>query len=328
MKLVAETRPRTVDGIRGQAKIKEIVKRWIARGDMPDMILVGPAGCGKTSLVYATVSEFFHGFDIWNHEHPDFLELNASDARGIDVIRDVVKDWASVEKPMDPTVPFRIVFFDEARAQGGQGGLTHEAQTALRNTVEKFEDRCRFIYSGNDDDYIEAILSRAAELHFTVVPDEEAEPFIINVAAQHGITFSGPEVIKTILGFYHGDLRKVQNDCLEKLIGIDHPVTSADLDFSDTPMAVIMSILGVLNGQETPRERYFEARKVFEKEHARLQFDTRDFLAKLHETIGPMAFDAAKAFSEADDRIRSGGTKDVHVGYVLKVLADATANSG
>lgn len=320
MKLVAKYRPKSLDGIIGQEKILDVTRRWLKRREMPDVILAGPPGTGKTSWAYCVVSEFFGGFDVWNKTHPDFLELNASDERGIDVVRDKVKEWASVEKPADSAAPFRVVFFDEADK------LTNDAQTALRNTVEKYEDRCRFIYSGNKDDYIDAITSRAATMHFTAIPEELCIPYFKNIAKKEGVSFND-DALHAIYWNYKGDIRRMLNDCLEKQIGTDHVVTTNDLDFSDTMSASVLSILGALKSNQPPVQRYAEARKLFTQQHTKLQFNSRDFLEALFDMIGPMSFGCNKAFSEADDRLRAGGTKDIHVGYVLEALANEHNNT-
>lgn len=319
MMLVDIDIPHQLDKIVGQDKIIATSKRWIGMKDMPHVILVGPPGCGKSTWARAMASEMFGGVDLWNEKHNDFREFNASDERGIDVVRGEIKDFASAGPAKD--VPFRIVFLDEADK------ITGDAQHAMRNTVERYSDRCRFIMSGNRADYIEPMVSRAATFRFQAIPPEPFAKRIQEVAIKAGIHFDkddGMNVMNAIIDYYKGDLRKAINDCLEKLRGIDHPVIMNDLDFGNDISSVITTIKKILVDDitDSPKMKYEGARAFFEREHARLQFDIRDFIKHLHDAIGVMSLPVARAFSEVDDRIRAGGTKDVHVGYLLAVIAD------
>jgi len=316
-KLVAKYRPRSLDNMIGQEKIMEISRRWLDRQEMPDVRLIGPSGTGKTTWAYAFFSELAGGFDIWNEKHPYLLELNASDDRGIEVVRGTIKDFAMASLNPSIDMPFKVVLLDEADQ------VTHIAQNALRNTVEKYEDRCRFWFLGNEDNFIDAMVSRSALLTFAPLPNKVCFTEFNRIAEAEGVKFADHETIQEIVDHYHGDLRKMLNDQLEKLIGIDYPVTIDDLDFSDSMAMLAAECLGKLVGDGDARKRYLDARKWFTKKHASMKFDIRDFIKELHGIMGPMSFDIAKTFSEVDDRIRGGGIKDIHVGYLFSVIANA-----
>ena len=129
-------RPSNLSEVIGQEAIVDKLKAFVGAKNFPSMIFAGPAGVGKTTSAIAMAHELYG-----DQMGEAFLELNASDARGIDVIRGRVKEFAR-------TIPLsggmvKIIFLDEADA------LTSEAQHALRRTMEKYSASTRFILSAN-----------------------------------------------------------------------------------------------------------------------------------------------------------------------------------
>lgn len=127
-------RPQKFSEIKGQIKIVERIKAFVEQKNMPHIMLAGPAGVGKSSIALVIAKELFG--PEWKNS---FLELNASDERGIDVVRNTIKEFAKT-KAMG-NVPFKIIFLDECDS------LTKEAQQALRRTMENFVLTTRFILS-------------------------------------------------------------------------------------------------------------------------------------------------------------------------------------
>ena len=118
-------RPKKFEEVVGQDNIIKKVQNLTKAMNIPLMLFAGPAGTGKSTLALIVVKELFGV-----HWKDNYLELNASDERGIDVVRQKVKDFART-KAMG-NVPFKVIFLDEADA------LTKEAQQALRRTMENF----------------------------------------------------------------------------------------------------------------------------------------------------------------------------------------------
>jgi len=118
--------------------------------NIPHLLFAGPAGTGKSTLALIVVKDLFK-----NNWKDNYLELNASDERGINVVREKVKNFARTKSIGN--VPFKVIFLDEADA------LTPEAQQALRRTMENYSATCRFILSCNySSKIIDPIQSRCA----------------------------------------------------------------------------------------------------------------------------------------------------------------------
>ena len=154
MMWIEKYRPKTIDEIIGQDETKTRLKGFVESKSLPHLLFAGPPGTGKTSTVITLATEIFGEGNISGN----LLELNASDDRGIDIIRNEVKDFAKT-LPID--APFKIISLDEADA------LTSAAQHALRRTMEKYVSSSRFVLLCNyPGKIIEPIQSRCAFFRF------------------------------------------------------------------------------------------------------------------------------------------------------------------
>ena len=156
-------RPKCLDDVIGQEVIAERLKAFAKSKSFPNMIFAGPAGVGKTTSALALANELY-GDKIYEA----FIELNASDSRGIDVIRGRVKEFARTMPLSSGLV--KIIFLDEADA------LTPEAQHALRRTMERYSSTTRFIFSANyASKIIEPIQSRCVVLRFRLLNEDDVK---------------------------------------------------------------------------------------------------------------------------------------------------------
>jgi replication factor C small subunit len=190
-------RPLILDEVAGQPEIVERLKAYVASKELPHLLFAGPAGTGKTTCGICLARAFFS--DRWRE---NFHELNASDERGIDVVRGKIKNFARTSPLGD--FAFKLIFLDEADA------LTPDAQAALRRTMERFP-RCRFILSCNfSSKIIEPIQSRCTVFRFKPIDSEEIKRYIGHIAQKEGIEIT-PEGMDALVYLAEGDLRKAIN---------------------------------------------------------------------------------------------------------------------
>ncbi len=191
-------RPSTFEEIRGQKEIVEKIKAFVTTKNMPHLLFSGPAGVGKTTLSLVIAKQLYG--ESWRE---NTLELNASDERGIDVVRVKVKDFARTKSIGN--IPFKLIYLDESDA------LTKEAQQALRRTMENYTQTCRFILSCNySSKIIDPIQSRCAIFRFKPLSEEEINLVIDKVAQQEGLKLSH-ETKKALFEISEGDCRRLEN---------------------------------------------------------------------------------------------------------------------
>lgn len=191
-------RPQSFEEVVGQDEIIKRIRNLTNSLNIPHLLFAGPAGTGKSSLALIVVKELFG--DSW---HDNYLELNASDARGIDVIRQEVKSFARTKSIS--AAPFKVIFLDEADA------LTREAQQALRRTMENFTNTCRFILSCNfSSKIIDPIQSRCAIFRFKLLEKKEMEKIIRKIAKHEKLEISD-DAFETLYESSEGDCRRVIN---------------------------------------------------------------------------------------------------------------------
>lgn len=208
---IEKYRPKNFEQVRGQTEIVKRLKAFVSSGNVPHLLFVGPPGIGKTTLSLVIANELFGE----NKAH-NYLELNSSDERGIDVVRNKVKDFARTKALLD--VPFKIIFLDECDA------LTREAQQALRRTMETYSSSCRFILSCNySSKIIDPIKSRCAVFKFKPLTKEDLSGLIDEIVKSEGLTLDA-EAKTTLLEACSGDVRQLEN-ILQSCAAISKTIT-------------------------------------------------------------------------------------------------------
>jgi len=195
---IEKYRPQKLAEIVGQDEIVERLSSYVKSKNIPHLLFTGSAGVGKTTAAVTCAREIFG--ESW---HMNFRELNASDERGIDVVRNQIKQFARTT-PLGDT-GFKILFLDEADA------LTTDAQAALRRTMESYAQTCRFILSCNySSKIIDPIQSRCAIYRFKPLAPDAIKEEIRRIAQREGLSVSS-DAMDAIVYIARGDMRKAIN---------------------------------------------------------------------------------------------------------------------
>ncbi len=191
-------RPKTFEEVVGQQEIIKRIRSLVQSLNIPHLLFAGPAGIGKSTLALIIVKQLFN--ETWRE---NYLELNASDERGIDVVRQKVKDFARTKAL--GKVPFKVIFLDEADA------LTKEAQQALRRTMENYTNTCRFIMSCNySSRIIDPIQSRCVIFRFKLLEKKDISSVIRKIAQNENLNLA-EDVFDTLYESAEGDCRRAIN---------------------------------------------------------------------------------------------------------------------
>lgn len=174
-------RPKTLDEIVLPEATKSQIKQWIESGSIPNLMLIGQPGTGKTSL--ANVIK--HSMNV------EMLTINGSEERGIDVIRSKIMNFA-----LAGSNNLKIVFIDEA------DGLTPDAQQSLRHIIEEYADTTRFIFTANYDKFIQPLKDRFTIIYFDKLTKEDVKRIVTNILNAENIKYTEEDVDKVINMLY------------------------------------------------------------------------------------------------------------------------------
>ena len=265
---VEKYRPKKLDEMIGQEEVVKRLKAYAERREMPNLLFAGPPGTGKTTAAIALAREIFG--DTFEQ---NFLELNASDERGINVVRETIKEFAR-------TLPFggarfKIIFLDEADA------LTADAQNALRRTMEKYAATARFILSCNySSKIIEPIQSRCALFRFKPLSDEQIKERLRYIAEQEGLEIT-EEALDALVYVAEGDMRKAINT-LQAAAAITSDITDElvyQVAARARPAELKKMMMSALNGD------FFGAREMLNKLMIDYGMSGEDIIKQMHREV-------------------------------------------
>lgn len=300
-------RPKQLDQIVGQREIIERLKAIVKNRNIPHFLFTGPAGTGKTTCSLAIAKEIY-GEDRWRD---NFQELNASDERGIGVVRTKIKSFARAA-PLGGA-EFKIIFLDEADS------LTSDAQAALRRTMEKYSATCRFIMSCNySSRIIPPIQSRCSVFRFSPLNEDEIREYVQRILDGEGMSITD-DGFQTLIYISGGDLRKTVN-ILQVAESFSKNITSDNL-YTTSAVARPETISDLIKTALTGK--FTDARKKLEILLTKGGMAGEDVITQMHREIFNVPIDEEirvkimDAIGETDFRLVEGSDERIQLEALL-----------
>ncbi|AXV40852.1 replication factor C small subunit [Methanobacterium sp. BAmetb5] len=306
---VEKYRPQTLDEVVGQEHIIQRLKQYIHEESMPNLMFTGPAGVGKTTTAIALAKAMLG--EYWKQ---NFLELNASDARGIETVRKDIKSFCRLKAV---GAPFRIIFLDEV------DNMTKDAQHALRREMEMYTKTSSFILSCNySSKIIDPIQSRCAIFRFAPIKGHQVIQRLEIIAKAENVNYT-PGTLESIVYFAEGDMRRAVN-ILQSTASMGEEVTEEtvhDVVSKAKPKDVRRIVNMALDGD------FMGARDLLREVMVVQGTSGEDMVTQIYQEVSRMAVDDLIAsdeyiklvenIGEYDFRIREGANPRIQLEALL-----------
>lgn len=246
-------------------------------------------------------------------DHPDYRETNASDDRGIDVVRSrKIKQYC---KTRGQNGKKRVLFLDEA------DNMTSDAQKAMRAIMENNQENVVIIMSLNHLEGIKekALLSRTMVFRFDPQPKEELTNYFLHIAESEGITFKKDFDVADIMNYieYGSDFRRIINDTLQRLVGIQHPVGKEDVPWIYRESYKELA-LKVLKNRENAFNHYWSE---YRKRYINSILFLRDLFVLMRRNLKEkMSHELAKTFGQVEMNLKMGADDLVQMSWLLTAI--------
>jgi replication factor C small subunit len=288
---VEKYRPSTLEGYVGNDTVRAKIEQYISNNDIPHLLFYGTAGTGKTTAAKILVKNI----------DCDYMFINASDERGIDIVRDKIKGFAS-------TIgfkPLKIVVLDEADFLG------REAQPALRNMMEAYSASTRFILTAN---YVERIIdplvSRTQVYKLTPPSKKDAAKKLADILKNENVEYD-TKTIAQIVNAYYPDIRKIINTAQLQTQNGKLQISIDELIGQD----VKLKIVDVLTNNLPMKDKITEVRKIVADAQIQDYTELYQLLYEHVETYAPTKIPQS-VIAIAEGQFRDGQVPDREINFV------------